>query len=234
MEDGKNGWKILDRDAGVLCREYKFGGGVATTLVFRGKGDGLVVVSPASGVGAEELDALKDFGQVTALVANNGFHWLGQDTWRKHFPEAKGFAPATAIPRLTKKSKFAYEPLENAASLLGDGAQFAEPTGFAGNTFVFVRTKNATYWYPSDILSNIPALPTGFVFKTLMSMTDSAPGYKLFRPSVWLQVKDKKALTSWFDKALADTPPTVMVPAHGGPVERADLVGATRALVAQL
>jgi hypothetical protein len=234
MEDGKNGWKILDRDAAVLCREYKFGGGVATTLVFRGKGDGLVVVSPASNLEAADLDALKDFGEVKALVANNGFHWLGQEAWRKHFPEAKGFAPTGAIARLTKKSTFAYEPLESAAPLLGDTASLVEPTGFVGNAFAFVRAKNATYWYTSDLLSNIPVMPTNLIFKMLMSMTDSAPGYRLFRPAVWLQVKDKKGLTSWFDKSLADAPPTTMIPGHGLPVQMPDLVGATRALVAQL
>jgi hypothetical protein len=191
-------------------------------------------VSPATGVGAAELDALKDFGQVTALVANNGFHWLGQEAWRKHFPEAKSFAPTAAIARLTKKSTFAFEPLEKATEFLGDGAQLVEPTGLFGNAFAVVRTKGATYWYPSDLLANHPALPDSFVFKTLMSMTNSGPGYKLFRPSVWLQVKDKRGLTSWFDKALADAPPTMMVPAHGAPVRMDDLAGATRALIAQL
>ncbi len=234
MEEGKNGWKILDRNAGVLCREYKFGGGVATTFVFRGKGDGLLVVSPASRMEAAELDALKDFGQVKALVANNGFHWLGQEAWRKHFPEAKGFAPSNAIARLTKKSTFSYEPLESAAPLLGEGQSLVEPTGLAANAFALVRTNDAAYWYVSDLLANHPVLPTNFVFRMLMSMTDSAPGYKVFRPAVWLQVKDKKGLTSWFDKTLADTTPTMMIPGHGQPVQMTDLVGATRALIAQL
>jgi hypothetical protein len=234
MEEGKNGWKIVDREAGVLCREYKFGGGVATTFVFRGKGDGLVVVSPANHLEAAELDAVKDFGEVKALVANNGFHWLGQQAWRKHFPDAKGFAPSGAIARLTKKTTFAYEPLDSAAPLLGDSASLMEPTGLAGNAFAFVRAKSATYWYTSDLLANHPVLPTNFIFKTLMSMTDSGPGYKVFRPAVWLQVKDKKGLTSWFDKALAEAPPTMMIPGHGQPVQMPELVDATRALIAQL
>ncbi len=233
----KNGWKVLDHDAALLYREYKFGGGVASTMVFRGKGDGLVVMSPASGVDAAALDELKEFGQVTALVANNDFHWLGQEAWRKHYPDAKSYAPSRAIPRLTKKLGalgVSFEPLAAADAVLGEGATFVEPTGLAANVFAFVKTKSGTYWYASDLLANIPALPPGFVFKTLMSMTDSAPGYKLFRPAVWLQVKDKKALTAWFEKALSETPPTTVVPAHGAPVKMADLVEATRALVAKL
>lgn len=233
--EGKNGWTLLDRDAGILCRQYKFGGGLATTLAFRGRGDELIVVSPASRVDAAALDELKDHGRVTALVANNNFHWLGQATWRKHFPDAKSYAPARAIPRLTKKAAgIPFEPLDELLPRLGDAAKLVEPTGFAGNAFAFVRAKSGTYWYASDLLANIPELPTNFIFRTLMSMTDSAPGYKVFRPAVWLQVKDKKGLLAWFEKELADTPPTTMIPAHGGPVRMPNLVEATRALLAKV
>jgi hypothetical protein len=231
----KQGWNTLDAEAGVLWRDYKFGGGIATTLVFRGKGDDLVVVSPARGVDAAALDALKEYGRVTALVANNGYHWLGQPEWRKHFPDAKSYAPPSAIARLTKKAEGAtFEPLDNLTPLLGDAARLVEPAGLPGNVFAFVRTKGETYWYASDLLANIPSMPPQFVFRMLMSMTDSAPGYKLFRPAVWLQVKDKAALAAWFDKELANVPPTTMVPAHGPPVRLPDLVEATRALVAKL
>jgi hypothetical protein len=231
----KKGWTILDRDAGILCRQYKFGGGVATTLVFRGAGDELIVMSPASGVDAAALDELKDQGRVTALVANNNFHWLGQPAWRKHFPDARSYAPAGAIPRLTKKAAgIQFEPIEQLLPRLGDAAKVVEPTGFAGNAFALVRAKSGTYWYASDLFSNIPELPGNFVLRTLMSMTDSAPGYKLFRPAVWLQVKDKKGLRAWFESELAGTPPTTMIPAHGGPVQIPNLVEATRALLAKV
>jgi hypothetical protein len=102
-------WTTLDAGAGILCVPYKFGGGIATTFVFRGAKDGLVVMSPGCGL---------------------------------------------------------------------DG--------------------------------------------------------RLFRPGVWLQVKDKKSLASWFDRQLSDTPPTTIVPAHGNPVQRPDLVAATRAQIARL
>jgi hypothetical protein len=235
VED-KNGWKVLDREAGVACLEYKFGGGIATTLAFRGKGDGVVVVSPGCRVDAAALDALAELGRVEALVANNNFHWLGQPEWRKRFPEAKSYAAAKAIPRLSKKVPDAnWQPVESLAPMLREGTRFVEPTGLPANVFAMVSgTGDKKYWYVSDLLSNIPVLPPGFIFKTLMSMTDSAPGYKLFRPSVWLQVKDKKGLVAWFDEQLTAMPPTTVVPAHGGPVDMPDLVQATRALVAKL
>jgi hypothetical protein len=228
-------WTTLDAGAGILCVPYKFGDGMATTFVFRGAKDGLVVMSPGCGLDGSTLDVLKTHGRVAALVAINGFHHLGQVAWRQHFPDARSYAPAGAIGRLSKRVPSAtFEPLEALAPLLGDSARVLEPDGLPGNAFAIVRAPSGTYWYVCDLLFNIPELPKGFVFKTLMSMTNSAPGYRLFRPGVWLQVKDKKSLASWFDRQLSDAPPTTIVPAHGNPVQRPDLVAATRAQIARL
>jgi hypothetical protein len=235
METTAKGWNVLDRDSALLSREYSFGPGVATTFVFRGAGDGLIVISPCNGVDAAALDELADFGKVVALVANNGYHWLGQELWRKHFPAARSFAPSQGISRIAKKlpELGAFEPLEALAPLLGDRASVVDAPGLkVGNAFATVRAKSGTYWYPSDLLANIPALPSGFVFRTLMSMTNSAPGYRLFRPAVWLQVKDKPKLRSWIDEELTKSAPVTVVPAHGGPMSSPDLVAMTRTLFA--
>ena len=235
MSDDKKTWTPLDAGAGVLWGSYKFSGGLATTFVFRGKGDALVVMSPGCGLDASTLDALKSHGRVAALVAINGFHHLGLPAWRQQFPDAKCYAPASAIERLSKKVPgVSFEPLDALAPLLGESARIVEPDGLPGNAFAIVRTSTGTYWYACDLLANIPELPKNFVFKALMSMTDSAPGYRLFRPAVWLQVKDKKALTGWFNTRLSDQPPTTIVPAHGSPVQQPDLLAATRAQIARL
>jgi hypothetical protein len=232
-----HGWNVLERDGAILWREYKFGGGVATTFVFRGAGDGLVVLSPGRHPEASALDELGAFGKVVALVATNSYHWLGQPAWRKHFPEARSFAPVQAHDRLAKKlPEFGrFEPLEALAPLLGDRATVVDAPAFKiGNAFATVRGQRGTYWYPSDLLSNIPELPSNFVVKAVMSMTDSAPGYRLFRPAVWLQVKDKAALRAWAEGELAKSAPVAVVPAHGPPVSGADLVESTKALLAKM
>jgi hypothetical protein len=229
------GFTPLDAGAGVLWLSYKFGGGFATTFVFRAKDDALVVMSPGCGLADSALDGLKSYGRVAALVAINGFHHLGLPAWRQHFPDAKCYAAPSAMARLSKKVPGAsFEPLDALTTLLGDGARLLEPDGLPGSAFAIVRAPSGTYWYVCDLFSAIPELPKNFVLKTLMSMTDSAPGYKLFRPAVWLQVKDKKALTGWFDKQLTDAPPTTVVPGHGAPVLQPDLVAATRAQIARL
>ncbi len=236
METTAKGWHVLDRDGGVLWRQYSFGPALATTMVFRGAGDGLVAISPGNTIEESALDELASFGKVVALVASNAYHWLGQPLWRKRFPEVRTFAPAQGIKRLSKKMPDAQiEPLAALAPLLGDRARVVEAPGFkVGNAFATVRGKNATYWYPSDLLSNIPKLPPGFVFRTLMSMTDSAPGYRVFRPSVWLQVKDKGTLRKWVEEELAKLGLLTVVPAHGPPVEGPDIAASTNALLAKL
>ncbi len=237
METTARGWHVLDRDRAILWREYSFGPALATTLVFRGAGDGLIVISPGNKTDPAALDELSDFGKVVALVASNGYHWLGQQPWRKHFPNARSFAPAQGIARIAKKlPEFArFEPLKDLAPLLGDGGKVFDAPGLKiGNALATVHGKNGAYFYSSDLLANIAALPSSFVFRTLMSMTDSAPGYRVFRPSIWLQVKDKEALRGWMEEEIVKSAPIAVVPAHGAPVQGPDLLATTRALLAKL
>jgi hypothetical protein len=237
METTAYGWNVVERDSSILWREYAFGGAVATTFVFRGAGDALIVVSPSKGIGAAALGELSEFGKVAALVASNGFHWLGQAEWRKHFPEARSFAPAQAIDRIAKKlpELARFEPLDALAPLLRDGSSIVDAPGHKmGSAVVTVRGKNGTYWYPSDLFANIPKMPSNLVFRLLMSMTDSAPGYRLFRPAVWLQVKDKKVVRDWIDDVMTKSAPTTVVPAHGPPFSESDVIAKTRALAAQI
>jgi hypothetical protein len=100
-----HGWNIIDAEAGVLWREYRFTGhALATTLVFRGIDRGLVVVSPGNGLSNSEYGALREFGEVRAIVANNSFHHLGQKAWREHFKDAKSYAPPRAVEQLNKNT----------------------------------------------------------------------------------------------------------------------------------
>jgi hypothetical protein len=233
------GWNVLDRAGAVLWREYRFAGpgSAATTLVFRGEGDALIVVSPASKLEPDALDELSEFGVVKALVANNAYHWLGQPLWKKHFPDARCFAPADAIKRLTRKGGgLVFERLEALAPLAGSRASVTSPPGLkmGGSAFVSVRAESGTYFHAADLLFNVPSLPPQRFLRLFMSMTDSAPGYKLFRPAVWLQVKDKNTLRGWFDEEFKRAPPTTVVPAHGVPFTASDLVEQTKALLAKM
>ena len=56
----------------------------------------------------------------------------------------------------------------------------------------------------------------------------------MFRPGVWLLVKDKKALREWALRRLAEDPPAVVVPAHGPPVNMSDVAALAKAQIERL
>lgn len=226
-------WTIIDDEACVLWREYAFSNGAyATTLVFRGV-DGLVVVSPGRGLEARDYDALREHGEVRALVANNSFHHLGQVPWRAHFPEADSYAPVGALADLRKKAPgVPFRPLTELA--LPAHVRCDDPPGFkTGETLVSIRTHKGTVWFTGDLLTNIQRTP-GPPFSWFFKWTDSAPGFRLFKPAVWLMVRDKQAVRAWVLQRLASDPPTIIVPAHGPAVAAADLATRARTQIERL
>jgi len=227
------GWHVIDADTGVLWQEYTFRGkATATTLVFRGT-DGLVVVSPGVGVSARDYDALREFGEVRALVANNPFHHLGQAPWRARFPDALSYAPSGALASLDKKARgFTYQPLS--ALGLPAHARFDEPAGFrTGDAFFRIRTGRGAVWYSSDLLTNIQGLPAP-PLRWLFSWTDSAPGFRLFKPGVWFLIRDRKAVRAWMLEHLAEEPPVIVIPAHGPAFESPDVAALATAQIERL
>jgi len=227
------GWNIIDDEARVLWREYAFTkGAYATTLVFRGV-DGLVVVSPGTGLSAREYDALREHGEVRALVANNTFHRLGQAPWRAHFPDAVSYAPSGALKVLEKKDPgIPFRPLSDLA--LPAHVRCDDPPGFkTGDVILSVRTRKGAVWYTSDLLTNIQRLPSPPV-RWLFTWTGSAPGFRLFKPGVWFFVNDKKALRAWMLERVANDPPSVVVPAHGPAFDADDVAALAQAQIERL
>jgi glyoxylase-like metal-dependent hydrolase (beta-lactamase superfamily II) len=227
------GWNVIDEKAGVLWREYAFSKGArATTFVFRGV-DGLVVVSPCTGLEARAYDALRELGDVRALIANNTFHHMGQSAWRARFPDAVSYCPPGAVKTLDKKvSGVSFRPLD--ALALPEHVRWEDPPGYkTGESLLHVTTGKGSVWYSGDLLTNIPKVP-GPPIGWLFSWTDSAPGFRLFKPAVWFLVKDKKALREWTLSQLAKAPPAVVVPAHGPPVEAGDVAAQARAQIERL
>jgi hypothetical protein len=227
------GWNVIDEEAGVLWREYVFSkGAYATTLVFRGV-DGLVVVSPGTGLEAREYDALRELGEVRALIANNSFHHMGQPAWRAHFPEAVSYCPPRALEALAKKAPGV--SFQSLASLeLPERVRWDDPPGFkTGDAFLSIATSKGSVWYSGDLLTNIQKTP-GPPFSWIFSWFDAAPGFRLFKPAVWLLVKDKKSVRQWALDHLARNPPAIVVPAHGPPVDASDVAALARAQIERL
>jgi glyoxylase-like metal-dependent hydrolase (beta-lactamase superfamily II) len=227
------GWNVIDEERAVLWREYEFNkGAYATTLVFRGT-DGLVVVSPGKGLEAADCDVLSQFGEVRALIANNTFHHLGQGPWRERFPNAESYAAPQALARLRKKAPgIPFRSLEELP--LPPTARLHVLPGFKnGEVLVSVGTRQGSVWYTGDLLTNLQRIP-GPPASWLFSWTDSGPGFRLFKPAVWLFVNDKRAVKERMNALLAEDPPAIIVPAHGPAVMTPNLVAEAQAQIARL
>ncbi|MFT4704870.1 MAG: hypothetical protein ACI81R_002578 [Bradymonadia bacterium] len=235
METTPGGWTIIDRDAGVLALTYRVAGaGRSTCFAARMPNGEMLIVSPAVGLGDVAASELERFGPVGALVANNGFHHLGQAAWRTRYPQARTFAPAEAMARIAKKSevKLAFEPLDALRPLLGDSLGVREvPNTKCGECWFWVHTSNGWAWYLSDVLANMPRLPKPLPLRLLFSLSKSAPGYRVFNLAMKFVVKDKKATLRLLREDLLARPPQVMVPAHGDLLIGDDLFERTNALL---
>lgn len=235
MNTTPNGWTILDADAGVLCHTYRFAGGTSKAFAARMKDGKLVVLSPSIPKSDGVFDDLLEYGDVGAVVATNGFHYLGQPAWRARFPDARFFAPPNAAMRIGKKCPEAgtFEPLAALQPLLGDKIGVRDAPGTRiGETWAWARTEKGNIWYASDVLANMPTLPSHFIFKHVFKWTGSAPGYRIFGLAMKFVAKDKTAMLAQFSKDIEAAPPIIVVPAHGDIVDRDTVAQETHDLLA--
>jgi len=229
------GWTIVDRDAKVLAYSYNFTAeGRSTTFVAPMADGKLMVVSPSTTLPDAAAAELAGFGEVGAIVANNGWHYMGQKLWRERYPDARCFAPKKGIERIAKKSKYPldFEPIEALAPLLGEGVGFRDvPETKSGETWFWAQVAGGYAWYTSDVLANMPGLPGNFIVRSLFKLTKSGPGYSVFRLAMKFIVKDPKAALRLMLEDVEAHPPAVVVPAHGDILEGGDIAERTRALI---
>jgi glyoxylase-like metal-dependent hydrolase (beta-lactamase superfamily II) len=230
-------WTVLDEKNVVLTSTYFFNPpeGSANTFVARILGGGLMVVSPPVGATEELFSELAKYGEVKVIVAPNGFHHLGLRVWRDRFPKARVFAPSQAFARIARRNKKAgeFESFDALQPLLGPDVVVAEgPSTKCGESWCCVRGENGYIWFVSDILANMPKLPSNFIVRQIFKWTGSGPGYRLFNLALKFIVADKKHFLRTLLAAMEERPPAVVVPAHGDILQHANLAAETKALLA--
>jgi len=212
------GFQVVDEAAGVWAYEYLFSArATANTQIIRGRDSGLVVVSPACGTSDEDFSRIDALGKVTAIVAPNRFHHLGQQAWQDRYPEARVFAPEGAARSITKKhSKLRpFEAMERVADLLAPGSWFGIPPHMRMSDLAgWVKTPDGYIWCFTDMVVNFPSLPKG-AFGKLLRWTRSGPGLAVFRLAAPLLVKSRKRYKAWLLEELARQPPIKIVSGHG-------------------
>lgn len=228
-------WQVIDEDPGVWVCEYEFAPGAKTnafaTRIANGK---IMVASPPTGAADSVYDELASFGEVAAIVTNNGFHHLGLADWKTRFPDARVFADPLAAKRIAKKNRNAptLEPIANLQPLLGDDVVLtAAPATKCGEGWVSVKSGRGHVWYASDVLSNFQSLPPNFFVRTLFKLTGSKTGYGVFHTAMKFIVADRKRVLRQMLDEVNDRMPAVMVPAHGPILDSPDLADRTRAIL---
>jgi hypothetical protein len=213
-----NGWTVLDEKVPLLTRAYVFRPGAEARMAVAGIGNGkLLAISPASGIGAEGLRALDAFGKVTAIIAPNGFHYLGIPEWRRAFPEARVFAPEKAKKRIAKKvTAGEIRPLSELGAELPTSVRVVEvPFMKLGETWLEVDTASGPFWYVSDSLFNMKALPDHWLFGRIFKWTKSGPGLSFNGIGALFFLSDKKGYKKWLLQRLANGGPAALISAHG-------------------
>lgn len=237
METTANGWVVIDRDARILTNSYVFDGKVSTANAFVAplKDGKLMVISPPFRASEGLFTDLEAFGEVGAVVANNGFHHLGQPEWKARYPTARFFAPSDAFARIRKQNPKApnYEPLAALKALLGPNVGVGEASSTkCGESWAWAKIAGGHAWFVSDMLANMERLPSNFVVRQLFKWSGSAPGYKPFNLGMKFILKDKRAVLKTLAREMNAHPPTVVIPSHGALLAHEGLAAETQRLLA--
>ena len=220
------GWTLLASEPLVLMREYSFGPGVANALLVRLQDGSLLLVSPPTDLSATELDAIAGLGEVSALLANNGAHYLGVAGFCKRFPKAVCYATQPAGARISQKSKqpVTIQPLSQLLPKLSDKVEVIVADGCkVGDVIVRIHSDKGPLLFVGDFFANIQKLPWNPLFRLMFMLTKSAPGFRVFGIFFKFFASDRAALREFLIREIEAHPPATMIPAHGDPVTSPDL-----------
>ncbi len=226
-------WHSLTSDQNVRGLKYSFGPGTANTMAVRLDDGTWMVVSPSSASPADVLDVLANDGGVSALVAPNAFHHMGQVAWRARFPNAVSYAPESGLKRLASKcAAVPFRPIAELVAKLPSAVGIVEPAGMkAPDLFVRATTGADTVWFTGDILSNTTDEDLSPIPRFVMGLFGGTGGYRYNKLPAFIYVKDAPAFKASVAAAVEAAPATVVYPAHGDPVT-ANVMEQTRLLLA--
>jgi len=231
------GWTIIDAEAGVWMREYSFDGrSTANCLVARMADDNLLVISPACNMTDAAFETLQRLGHVSAIVANNGLHYLGLAEWIARFPHASVHAPGAAMVRLRQRvpNLGAILPFERLNGRLRGRIHLIEaPFTRCGESVAIIRIRRGWAWFVSDLLVNMERIKAPLPIRLLFRLTRSGPGYRIFNLALRRTVTDRVAVLSWLSGELTQRPPVIIVPSHGKFLDHPGLYRQTQDMVSE-
>ena len=231
MKITPHGWNIFDADMPILTYTYSFGPGTANALAVGGR-NGLIVVSPPYRATQGVYEDLSSYGPVRALIASNAFHHMGIPEWKRRFPEAAVFAPAQAIARVERHTRLdSIRPVTETSAISGPRLDLIDmPHYRTGEVLVRMRTARDVAWYVTDVILNMPTLPTNPILQLLFRLSGNAPGLKFNNIAPIFMAKDRKAVRRWLAAEYHREPPRWLIATHGDIADFAANPNAARAL----
>lgn len=215
-----NRWQHLTHDGSVRWLKYSWGPGTANTLAVRLEDGSWLVVAPSVDPADTVLEDLSKDGTVSALIAPNAYHYLGQHTWRRHFPSATSYAPAGALPRLSRKSPdVPYRPASDLIESIHPRVIFLIPEGMKSpDMLIRVSVDGSAVWWMGDLFTNTAVGDQNWLLRIIAPLAGSGIGYRRNSKPGLIYVRDRKAWLHSITNALDAEPPSIVVPAHGNPV----------------
>lgn len=157
---------------------------------------------------------------MSALIAPNAYHYLGQRAWRLHFPGATSYAPSGALARLSRKSpdvpyRLASDLIETIQPRVG----FLVPEGMKSpDMLIRISVAGSTVWWMGDLVTNTAVDDQNWLLRIIAPLAGSGLGYRRNSKPGLVYVRDAKAWLHSITNALDAEPPSIVVPAHGSPV----------------
>lgn len=227
-----NRWQHLTPGGSVRWLKYSWGPATANTLAVRLEDETWLVIAPSVGPPSSVLADLSKDGTVSALVAPNAYHYLGQRAWRLHFPGATSYAPDGALPRLSKKSPdVPYRSVSGLIEAIRPRVSFLVPEGMKSpDMLVRVSVAGSTVWWMGDLFTNNEVDDQNWLLRMIASLAGSGMGYRRNSKPGLIYVRDPKAWLNSITSALEAESPSIVVPAHGNPVME-DTARRTRCLL---
>jgi hypothetical protein len=195
----------------------------ANSFALRLKDGDLAVISPCASPDDAFFADTEKLGKVTALLAPNTGHDLGQRPWQEHYPNAATLAPAVAVAALSKKMR-PFEPLSKLSDRLPAGVEVIDLPGVsAGFSLITVDAGATRAVLVDEALNNAQALFGPAPFRLILKLTKSAPG--VARNKFWwmLFAKDKRGIANALLTKIEEKKPTVLLPLHGEPIMGPDI-----------
>ena len=215
-----NSWHHLTHDGSVRWLKYSWGPATANTLAVRLEDGTWLVIAPSVGSASSVLEDLSKDGTVSALIAPNAYHYLGQRAWRLQFPSATSYAPDGALARLARKSPdVLYRPAWELIETIRPRVTFLVPEGMKSpDMLIRVSVAGATVWWMGDLFTNTAVDDQNWLLRMIAPLAGSGMGYRRNSKPGLVYVRNSKAWLHSIASALEAEPPSIVVPAHGNPV----------------